>query len=129
MQGKFHSDDEMLNEIWKLGIPGAAASCVAKGTQPAIWKIDPVKCAYVQSIRPSQTVDDAYSGNYALDFDLSVKNDSAWWSAAGLVAQGRGIRLGLINDFPKETTFVNTNASETDISPYPGVKAQSLTRR
>ncbi|KAH8900645.1 Six-hairpin glycosidase, partial [Thozetella sp. PMI_491] len=105
LPGTFNSSDAKLNEIWKLGAVAASVACVAKGSQPAIWEVDPEKGVYLRSLRPSQTILGAYFENYILEFDTNIDRGGIWWSAVG------SFTLLLISELPAATTFVNTNQS------------------
>lgn len=80
LPGKFSSDDEVLNEIWKLGARASTAGCFDKGSQKAIWEVDAEKGVLARNSRPSLTAEATAWGNYTLEFDTLIQNGGSWWS-------------------------------------------------
>ncbi|KAH8600977.1 alpha-L-rhamnosidase [Bisporella sp. PMI_857] len=113
LPGKFDSDNEKLNEIWKLGAVAASTACVEKGTQKSVWQVDPVKGIHLSSLRPAQTLNGAFFANYTLEFDAYIERGGIWWSVAWPLSYSRGIQLQLVSELPEATTFVNTNKTLT----------------
>ncbi|KAM0326155.1 hypothetical protein ACHAQA_006749 [Verticillium albo-atrum] len=107
--GQFDSDNERLNEIWKLGVRGAEVSCLEKGTQPATWRVDPEKGALIEALRPIQSDKAPSIGNSTLVFETSIERGGLWWGLAWGIGSGAGIGLQLTGDLPEETTFANHN--------------------
>lgn len=82
---QFHSDNELFNEIWKLGAKAASFACVEKGTQVPAVKIDPVKGAFFQSTRSSPNVETSKLENYTLEFEASIERAGLWWTVVSLL--------------------------------------------
>lgn len=80
LPGQFSSDDEILNEIWKLGARAATAACFDKGSQKAIWEVDAEKGVLARNSRPSLTAEATAWGNYTLEFDTLIQKGGSWWS-------------------------------------------------
>ncbi|KAK8076105.1 alpha-L-rhamnosidase A [Apiospora phragmitis] len=92
----FQCDDEELNAIWGLGAAAAATACVEKGTQPAVWEVDPDKGVLLRSQKPA--------------FDAIIERGGIWWT----VAMPNGgytsyLQLRLVGELPEATTFANAN--------------------
>ncbi|KAI6360398.1 hypothetical protein MCOR25_006768 [Pyricularia grisea] len=113
MPGKFSCDDEVLNEVWALGARAADLACVEKGTQKAVWQVDPEKGVRVASIRPTQTLHAGLWGNYTLEFDTMIERGGVWWSVAWPLGRFGGVQLQLTSELPNATTFFNTNTTLT----------------
>ncbi|KAI6354622.1 hypothetical protein MCOR32_010499 [Pyricularia oryzae] len=111
MPGKFSCDDEVLNEVWALGARAADLACVEKGTQKAVWQVDPDKGVRVASVRPTQTLRGALLGNYTLEFDAMIERGGVWWSVAWPLGRFGGVQLQLTSELPNATTFSNTNTT------------------
>ncbi|KAJ5221604.1 uncharacterized protein N7469_010491 [Penicillium citrinum] len=110
---QFHSDNELFNEIWKLGAKAASFACVEKGTQVPAVKIDPVKGAFFQSTRSSPNVETSKLENYTLEFEASIERAGLWWTVAQPLTYGSGLQLLLTGELPQEKTFANANKSLT----------------
>lgn len=82
--GQFDCDDELLNAIWRLGAVAASTACVEKGSQPAIWDVDPEKGVLVQSQRPAQTLAGSSFENYTLTFDTMIVRGGVWWAVVSI---------------------------------------------
>lgn len=89
LPGQFSSDDEVLNEIWKLGARAATAACFDKGSQKAIWEIDPEKGVLARNTRPSLTAKATSWGNYTLEFDTLIQRGGSWWTVVSLKQSSR----------------------------------------
>jgi hypothetical protein len=87
LPGQFSSDDEVLNEIWKLGARAATAACFDKGSQKAIWEIDPEKGVLARNSRPSLTAKATSWGNYTLEFDTLIQKGGSWWTVVSVYTQ------------------------------------------
>ncbi|KAL0939865.1 uncharacterized protein CTRU02_206475, partial [Colletotrichum truncatum] len=109
LPGKFHSDDEKLNEIWKLGARAAIAACVDKGTQKAIWEVDEENGVLATSVRPSLTWKGTTWTNYTVDFDTKIKKGGSWEPAIA----GNGYTLMLTGELPEGSRFENANTTLT----------------
>lgn len=110
LPGAFESSDETFNEAWKLGALAASTACVEKGSQGAVWEVDPEKGALVQSTKPSITLEATGFADYTLDFETNIARSGVWWSVAS-AERTTAIQLMLVSELPEETTFVNTNRS------------------
>lgn len=108
--GSFDSSDETFNEVWNLGAVAASTACVEKGSQGAVWEVDPDKGVLVRSTKPSITLKATEFSNYTLDFDTNIARGGVWWSVAS-AERTTAIQLMLVSELPEETTFVNTNRS------------------
>lgn len=108
--GTFNSSDETFNEVWKLGAVAASTACVEKGSQGAVWEVDPDKGVLVRSTKPGITLDAIDFADYALNFEANIARGGVWWSIAS-TERNQAIQLMLVGDLPEETTFVNTNRS------------------
>lgn len=108
LPGSFDSSDETFNEVWKLGAVAASTACVEKGSQGAVWEVDPDKGVLVRSTKPSITLEGTGLSNYTLDFETNISRGGVWWSVAS-AERTTAIQLMLIGELPEETTFVNTN--------------------
>jgi hypothetical protein len=84
LPGRFSSDNETLNEIWKLGARAATVACVDKGSQGAIWNVDPVLGVYARSVRPALSDRAVGFENYTLEFDTMIKRGGTWWNVVRL---------------------------------------------
>lgn len=87
LPGQFSSDDEVLNEIWKLGARAATAACFDKGSQKAIWEVDAEKGVLARNSRPSLTAEATAWGNYTLEFDTLIQKGGSWWSVVSSFLQ------------------------------------------
>ncbi|TDZ32467.1 hypothetical protein C8035_v012216 [Colletotrichum spinosum] len=112
LPGQFHSDDDELNEIWKLGARAATAACVDKGTQRAIWEVDEDNGVFARSVRPSLTWKATAWANYTIEFDTKIQRGGSWWATGASVA-GNGYMLLLTGELPEGSTFVNANKTLT----------------
>ncbi|KAF2191224.1 glycoside hydrolase family 78 protein [Zopfia rhizophila CBS 207.26] len=112
LPGQFSSDDETLNEIWKLGARAATAACVDKSTQKAIWEVDPVKGVFARSLRPSLSVKATSFANYTLEFDTKIERGGSWWSVAAPIS-GSAYTMLLTGELPENRRFANTNTTLT----------------
>ncbi|KAK2602177.1 hypothetical protein N8I77_008730 [Diaporthe amygdali] len=112
LPGQFSSDDEILNEIWKLGARSATAACFDKGSQKAIWEVDAEKGVLARNSRPSLTAEATAWGNYTLEFDTLIQKGGSWWSVAAPI-KGNGYTMLLTGELPEATRFANTNTSLT----------------
>lgn len=81
----FSSDDTLFNAIWKLGQKAATMACLKKGTQKAVWNIDPVKGAFVHSTRSSPNVETNTLENYTLEFETFIDRGGVWWSVVSSI--------------------------------------------
>lgn len=81
----FSSDDTIFNAIWKLGQKAATMACLEKGTQKAVWDIDPVKGAFVHSTRSSPNVETTALENYTLEFETLIDRGGVWWSVVSSI--------------------------------------------
>lgn len=106
LPGQFSSDDEVLNEIWKLGARAATAACFDKGSQKAIWAVDAENGVLAKSTRPSLTADATAWANYTLEFDTLIQKGGSWWSVVSLFLQDSrspgecGVRLTVVRRNP-----------------------------
>ena len=114
LPGSFDSDDDDLNEIWALGARSALTACFDKGSQPAIWTIDPEDGALVQSLRPSQSLSSNAHMTYTLEFDVKIVRGGIWWNVAFPLAANSGIQLMLTSELAEDSTFVNV---DKDVTP------------
>lgn len=87
LPGKFSSDDEVLNDIWKLGARAVTAACFDKGSQKAIWEVDAEKGVLARNSRPSLTAEATTWGNYTLEFDTLIQKGGSWWSVVSFLLQ------------------------------------------
>lgn len=87
LPGQFSSDDEVLNEIWKLGARAATAACFDKGSQKAIWEIDTEKGVLARNSRPSLTAEATTWANYTLEFDTLIQKGGSSWSVVSISLQ------------------------------------------
>lgn len=87
LPGKFSSDDEVLNEIWKLGARASTAACFDKGSQKAIWEVDAEKGVLARNARPSLSAEATAWGNYTLEFDTLIQKGGSWWSVVRFFLQ------------------------------------------
>ncbi|KAL2272878.1 hypothetical protein FJTKL_05919 [Diaporthe vaccinii] len=106
--GAFNSSDETFNEVWKLGAVAASTACVEKGSQGAMWEVDPDKGVLVRSTKPGITLEAIDFADYTLEFEANIARAGVWWSVAS-TERTQAIQLMLVGDLPEETTFVNTN--------------------
>lgn len=90
LPGQFSSDDEVLNDIWKLGARAATAACFDKGSQKAIWEVDAEKGVLARNSRPSLTAEATAWGNYTLEFDTLIQKGGSWWSVVSIYLQESG---------------------------------------
>ncbi|GMF67196.1 unnamed protein product [Aspergillus oryzae] len=112
LPGQFSCDDDVLNEIWKLGARAATAACVDKDSQKAIWEVDPVEGVYARSVRPSVSVKGTAFANYTLEFETMIEKGGSWWSVASRLANvnttltpPNTISLAYGVDFVNQTTL------------------------
>ncbi|KAE8153050.1 Six-hairpin glycosidase-like protein [Aspergillus avenaceus] len=112
LPGQFSCDDETLNEIWKLGARAATAACVDKGTQKAIWEVDPTNGVFARSLRPSLSYKGTGLANYTLEFDTMIQRGGSWWSVASTLA-GNAYTLLFTGELPDATRFANVNTTLT----------------
>lgn len=92
LPGQFSSDDEVLNEIWKLGARSATAACFDKGSQKAIWEVDSEKGVLARNSRPSLTAEATAWANYTLEFDTLIQKGGSWWSVVSCALPRRDVR-------------------------------------
>ncbi|KAK8057208.1 hypothetical protein PG996_011145 [Apiospora saccharicola] len=110
MPATFQSDDEELNAIWGLGAVAAATACVEKGTQPAVWEVDPEKGVLLRSQKPAVSAQGFGFANYTMEFDAMIERGGVWWTVA--MPNGgylKYLQLRLVGDLPGATTFANVN--------------------
>lgn len=108
LPGAFDSSDETFNEVWKLGAVAASTACVEKGSQGAVWEVDPDKGVLVRSTKPALTLEAIDFADYTLEFEANIARAGVWWSVAS-TERTQAIQLMLVGDLPEGTTFVNTN--------------------
>ncbi|WDK13202.1 hypothetical protein CGRA01v4_04483 [Colletotrichum graminicola] len=112
LPGQFDSDDETLNEIWKLGARAATAACFDKGTQKATWQVSEEDGVLARSTRPAATYKGTSWSNYTLEFDTKIEKGGSWFMTGGVVA-GNGYMMLLTSELPETTRFANTNTTLT----------------
>ncbi|WYZ33993.1 hypothetical protein EsH8_I_000269 [Colletotrichum jinshuiense] len=112
LPGRFESDDETLNEIWKLGARAATAACFDKGTQKSIWEVSEEDGVFARSVRPSLTYKATTWSNYTLEFDTKIQKGGSWWVTGGVVA-GNGYTMLLTGELPESNRFANVNTTLT----------------
>ncbi|OGM51017.1 hypothetical protein ABOM_000071 [Aspergillus bombycis] len=112
LPGQFTCDDEVLNEIWKLGARAATAACVDKQSQKAIWEVDPVNGVYARSVRPSLSVNGTALANYTLEFETMIQKGGSWWSVASPMA-GNAYTMLLTGELPEASRLANVNTTLT----------------
>ncbi|KAE8334041.1 Six-hairpin glycosidase-like protein [Aspergillus sergii] len=112
LPGQFSCDDDVLNEIWKLGARAATAACVDKGSQKAIWEVDPVNGVYARSVRPSVSVKGTAFANYTLEFETRIEKGGSWWSVASPMA-GSAYTMLLTGELPEASRLANVNTTLT----------------
>ncbi|KAK7937360.1 uncharacterized protein PG986_014228 [Apiospora aurea] len=110
MPATFQCDDDELNAIWGLGAAAAATACVEKGTQPAVWEVDPDKGVLLRSQKPAVWAHGFAFANYTMEFDTMIERGGVWWT----VAMSNGgyptyLQLRLVGELPEATTFANVN--------------------
>ncbi|ORY02852.1 Six-hairpin glycosidase-like protein [Clohesyomyces aquaticus] len=110
MPAGFQCDDEKLNAIWSLGAAAVAIACVEKGSQPAVWGVDPVKGVLLRSQKPAVWAHGFGFANYTMEFDTIIERGGVWWTLA-MPSGGYGsyLQLRLVSDLPTASTFVNVN--------------------
>ncbi|KAJ0333688.1 hypothetical protein COL922a_010704 [Colletotrichum nupharicola] len=115
LPGQFSSDDEALNEIWKLGARAATAACVDKGSQPAIWTVDEENGVLAQSTRPSMTWKATAWTNYTVEFDTKIKKGGTreLTNIQGGAIAGNGYTILLTGELPESNRFANVNETLT----------------
>ncbi|KAK1493457.1 RhaA is able to hydrolyze alpha-1 [Colletotrichum abscissum] len=112
LPGQFESDDEILNEVWKLGARAATAACFDKGTQTTIWEVTEENGVFARSTRPSVTYKGTTWSNYTLEFDTKIERGGSWWVTGGVIA-GNGYTMLLTGELPESSTFANVNKTLT----------------
>ncbi|KAK2038463.1 Six-hairpin glycosidase [Colletotrichum somersetense] len=112
LPGQFSSNDETLNEIWKLGARAATAACFDKGTQKAIWEVSEEDGVLARSMRPAATYKGLNWSNYTLEFDTKIQRGGSWFMTGGIVA-GYGYMMMLTGELPETTRFANANTTLT----------------
>ncbi|KAB8275879.1 Six-hairpin glycosidase-like protein [Aspergillus minisclerotigenes] len=112
LPGQFSCDDDVLNEIWKLGARAATAACVDKDSQKAIWEVDPVDGVYARSVRPSVSVKGTAFANYTLEFETMIEKGGSWWSVASPMA-GSAYTMLLTGELPEASRLANVNTTLT----------------
>ncbi|KAB8207990.1 Six-hairpin glycosidase-like protein [Aspergillus parasiticus] len=112
LPGQFSCDDDVLNEIWKLGARAATAACFDKDSQKAIWEVDPVKGVYARSVRPSVSVKGTAFANYTLEFETMIEKGGSWWSIASPMA-GSAYTMLLTGELPEASRLANVNTTLT----------------
>ncbi|RDW64620.1 hypothetical protein BP6252_10271 [Coleophoma cylindrospora] len=113
LPGSFQSDDDNLNEIWKLGARAASMACVEKGSQKAIWDVSD-DGAFVRGMRAGISFQGAFFKDYTLEFTTKIERGGIGWAIAHPIASpAKGIQLNLVGNQPANTSFVNTNTSLT----------------
>ncbi|KAB8222926.1 Six-hairpin glycosidase-like protein [Aspergillus novoparasiticus] len=112
LPGQFSCDDDVLNEIWKLGARAATAACFDKDSQKAIWEVDPVKGVYARSVRPSVSVKGTAFANYTLEFETMIEKGGSWWSVASPMA-GSAYTMLLTGELPEASRLANVNTTLT----------------
>ncbi|KAB8251366.1 Six-hairpin glycosidase-like protein [Aspergillus flavus] len=112
LPGQFSCDDDVLNEIWKLGARAATAACVDKDSQKAIWEVDPVEGVYARSVRPSVSVKGTAFANYTLEFETMIEKGGSWWSVASPMA-GSAYTMLLTGELPEASRLANVNTTLT----------------
>ncbi|PVH75166.1 glycoside hydrolase family 78 protein [Cadophora sp. DSE1049] len=111
--GSFNSDNELLNEVWKLGAVAAGAACVEEGTQKAMWNVSS-DGAFVRGMRPAISANGTALEAYTLQFDMKIERGGMGWAVAFPVGYpNQGLLLNIVGELPSVTTFVNTNTSLT----------------
>ncbi|KAI1379576.1 Six-hairpin glycosidase-like protein [Hypoxylon crocopeplum] len=111
LPGSFTSDDETLNQIWKLGARAVVAACLEPGSQKTMWEIDEEGGAYVRGMRAGTTSMGTFFRDYTLEFDTKIERGGVGWTVAFPVASpARGIQLNLVAE---NQVFVNTNTTLT----------------
>ncbi|KAJ1715210.1 Six-hairpin glycosidase-like protein [Aspergillus flavus] len=112
LPGQFSCDDDVFNEIWKLGARAATAACVDKDSQKAIWEVDPVEGVYARSVRPSVSVKGTAFANYTLEFETMIEKGGSWWSVASPMA-GSAYTMLLTGELPEASRLANVNTTLT----------------
>ncbi|KAI0144946.1 glycoside hydrolase family 78 protein [Pestalotiopsis sp. NC0098] len=105
----FSSNNEQINEIWRLGAKATALSCLEKGSQGNAWEISH-EGALVRGMKPALTSRGAFLENYTLRFKAKIqKGGFAWAIAQPLASPAKGIQLYLSGSQQNDSVFVNGN--------------------
>ncbi|KAE8381304.1 Six-hairpin glycosidase-like protein [Aspergillus bertholletiae] len=112
LPGQFSCDDDVLNEIWKLGARAATAACVDKHSQKAIWQVDAGNGVYMRSVRPSVSLNGTAFANYTLEFETRIEKGGSWWSVASPMA-GNAYTMLLTGELPESSRLANVNTTLT----------------
>ncbi|KXS10019.1 glycoside hydrolase family 78 protein [Gonapodya prolifera JEL478] len=109
LPGQFESDDNELNEIWKLGTRAVQAACLATREQPASWRVDS-DGILVESQRPAVSHLSTGLQNYALEFDAQILRSGLLWGVGWPVfGVGGGLTISLTGEMPESSSFLNHN--------------------
>ncbi|KAK3941045.1 glycoside hydrolase family 78 protein [Diplogelasinospora grovesii] len=111
LPGSFTSDDDDLNDIWKLGARAASVACVEEESQTTMWEVDATNGTFVRGMRAGITTKGAFFSDYTLEFDAYIETGGIGWVVAfPLASPVEGIQLNLVAN---KQSFVNTNTTLT----------------
>ncbi|KAK6837868.1 hypothetical protein PG987_006149 [Apiospora arundinis] len=81
-----------------------------KGTQPAVWEVDPVKGVLLRSQKPAVWAHGFALANYTMEFETMIERGGVWWTVA-MPNGGYGsyLQLRLVGELPEASTFANVN--------------------
>lgn len=79
LPSSFECDNDLLNNIWKLGARAANAACVEANSQPAMWELSE-KGAFVRGMRPAVSVKGATFSDYTLEHEVMIERAGTGWA-------------------------------------------------
>lgn len=113
--GQFSTSDRLYGNVFDLGTRTLENACYEAHSQPSTWKITP-SGAYLRGQTPalsSKSTNSDFNDLYTLEFDTKIERGGTGWVAGTfqpsyLVEQAYFV---ITSNYPKDTTFTNTNRS------------------
>lgn len=98
LPGQFASDNDLLNDIWKLGARAVSAACLEKGSQKSVWKVGQ-ESTFVPGIRPALTEKAASFSNYTLEFNTKIDRAGMGWAVVSILCSRQSKATCLLSGY------------------------------
>ncbi|RMZ66552.1 alpha-L-rhamnosidase [Pyrenophora seminiperda CCB06] len=109
LPGHMKTSNEVYNRIFDLGSRVAQVACVDAGNAPSTWEIND-EGALIRGQTSAQSAEGILmnAANYTLSFYTKIVRGGTGWRVASAI-QPLGPYFVLTSDYPKQTSFSNTN--------------------
>ncbi|KAL4988642.1 Six-hairpin glycosidase-like protein [Aspergillus falconensis] len=107
LPGYFKSSNPLYNEIWALGARTVHQACIKKGTAATTWEVTP-DGVLLRGQQSAQSALGASLADYTMTFQTKILRGGTGWRVA-TSPTGFGLTLLLTSEYPRHSTFLNTN--------------------